>query len=208
MLSRIKTLTTLALAVCTLALTVADASALSGTDSNGGAVNATSASVTFEGSGISIVCPLTVELSLLRGPIAISRGSQWGEVGGVRIGSCTGGSVSGTLGMPWRVTLNDSLPTIMSLTTRNATGLLFTANGVQFNLSVFGGFVNCLYEGNAGWLMPLTHTFSGSATYTGRTLEGLTAVNLSLIRGGFGCPSTGHFNGNFMLATTQTIALA
>jgi hypothetical protein len=189
----------LVVALAAMGVAASSAFAISATVANGGAVNATG-SATFEGGGISIVCPLTLENSLLTGPIAIARGAKIGETTGVRIGSCTGGSVESVLALPWNLTIHDSLPTIASLTTRNATGLLLDINGASFNLSVFGGFVNCLYSGTAGALLTLTHTARESVTYTGSSLRALEAVSLPLIRGGFGCPSSGHFAGTFTLS--------
>ena len=105
------------------------------------------------------------------------------------------------------MTIVDSLPTVSSLTTTNATGLLLSLNGISFNLGVFGGFINCLYRGNAGLLAAMTATSRGASSYTARTLRMLEAVSVPLSRGGLGCPSSGSFRGTFTLRITQTITL-
>ena len=207
MLNKTKFAVALVVALAAMGVAASSAFAISATVANGGAVNATG-TATFEGGGISIVCPLTLENSLLRGPITVARGAQLGETTGVRIGSCTGGSVESVLALPWRLTVNDTLPTIASLTTTNATGVLLNVVNSSFNLSVFGGFVNCLYSGNAGALLTLTHTAAGSSTYTARTLAALRSVEIPLSRGGFGCPANGHFAGTFTLSATQTVTLS
>jgi hypothetical protein len=207
MLKKTKLAVALVVALSAMGILTANAFAVSASVERAGAVNATGSS-TFEGSGISIVCPLTLSNSLLRGPIVVARGNQIGEVTGVTIGACNGGAVESVLNTPWRLTINDSLPTVASLTTRNATGLLLNINGAAFNLSVFGGFVNCLYSGTAGALLTMTHTARESVTYTANSLRALEGVSLPLARGGFGCPANGHFAGTFALSATQTITLS
>lgn len=207
MLKKTKLAVTLVVAFAAMAAFASSAFAITATVSPAGSVNATGTS-TFTGGSTSIRCPLTLGTNLSAGPITLARGARMGEVRSVTIGTCEGGSVESVLALPWSLTLNDTLPTLTSLTTTNATGALLNIVGASFNLSVFGGFVNCLYSGTAGALLTLTHTEAGSSRYTARTLRALESVELSLVRGGFGCPTTGHFAGTFTLATTQTVTLA
>jgi len=208
MLKKTKLAVALVVALAAMGVAASSAFAVSASVERAGAITATSASVSFEGSGITIVCPLTMNLSLLRGPIVVAANNQIGEVTGVTIGACSGGNVSGVLNLNWRVTVNSTTPSIERLTTRNAERLLVNIVGASFNLAVFGGFVNCLYSGSAGAVMPVTHTAAESVTYTARTVEALRSTNIPLSRGGFGCPSNGTFAGNFNLSATQTITLS
>ncbi|MGN6189913.1 MAG: hypothetical protein ACTHOE_13545 [Conexibacter sp.] len=207
MLKKTKFAIALVVALSAIGVAASSASAITASVANAGAVNATG-TATFEGSGLSIVCPLTLRTSLLRGPITLAANAQIGEVSEVTIGSCTGGSVERVLNTPWRLTIRDTLPTLTSLTTRNATGVLVNIVGSAFLLSTFGGALNCLYRGNAGALMPMTHTAPESTTYTARSLEALRATELPLFSGEAFCPRTGHFAGNFTLSAVQTITLA
>lgn len=205
MLKKTKLVVMLAIAAAAMMVAASSASAITANVSRGGAVNATGTS-TFEGSGISIVCPLTLATNLSTGPITVARGNSLGSITGVTIGACTGGSVERVLALPWSLTINDTLPTIERLTTTNATGVLMNINGASFNLSTFGGFLNCLYRGTAGALLTLTPTSAGANTYTARTLRALETVSLPLVSGS-GCPATGHFAGTFTLSAVQTVTL-
>lgn len=207
MLNKTKLAVTLAVAIAAMAVSATSAFAVSASVSPGGAVNATG-TATFTGGSTSISCPLTLANSLRTGPIVVRAGEELGTTTGVTIGTCTGGNVSGVLNTPWTLRVVQSLPREETLTTRNATGLLLSINNSSFNLSIFGGFVNCLYSGNAGALMPLTATAREETRYTARTLRALETVELALHEGGFGCPSAGHFAGTFTLATTQTVTLS
>jgi hypothetical protein len=207
MLKKTKLAVALVVALAAMGVAASSAFAIEAAISRGGAVNATSASVSFEGSGVTIVCPLTMALSL-RTASRVVVNEQIGEVTGVTIGACEGGRVSGVLGTPWRITVNSTLPAIETLTTRNARGVLLNIVNAAFNLSIFGGFVNCLYRGNAGGLMPLTATAREEVRYTASTIDALAGINIPLFEGGFGCPANGHFAGRFTLAATQTVTLS
>jgi len=204
MLKKTKLAIGLVVALSAMAVAASSAFALSASVSAGGAVSAT-ATATFEGSGISIICPLTMRESLLTGPIVIAANNQIGEVTEVSINRarCSGGNVSGVLGLPWRLTINSWTPE--PLERENARTLLVNIVGSAFNLEIFGGFVNCLYSGNAGGSLPLTRI--GTGRYTARTIEALSSIELPL-HSGSGCPARGHFAGTFTLSATQTVTLA
>ncbi|MGN6189914.1 MAG: hypothetical protein ACTHOE_13550 [Conexibacter sp.] len=205
--TKLKVAVTLAVTLATMGLAVDNAAAVTASIANAGAVALTGA-LTFEGSGLSIACPLTLNRSLLRGPITVVRGAQIGEVTEVRIGACSSGSIERVLNLPWRLTINDFLPTITSLTTTNATGMLVNIVGFAINFSVLGFALNCLYRGTLGLLFPLTHTAAGSNTYTMRSAEFLRAVEIPLFSGEPSCPTAIHASGRFTLSTVQTVTLS
>ena len=207
MLKKTKLAVALVVALSAMGIAASSASAITASVSPAGTQNVTSSAVTFGGSGISIICELTLRTSLLGGPITVARGAQIGEVTEVRWANCSGGTVERVLSLNWRLTIGDTLPTVASLTTRNATGILLIIQGASFNLSAFGGFVNCLYRGNPGALMALTHTARESTTYTGSSLVALSEIRLPFVSGSGLCPRTGTFSGTFSIAT-QTITLA
>jgi len=170
----------------------------------GGSITATSSALTFEGSGISVICPVTLNGTLSRESIELTANRQIGSITEVSIRrtSCSGGSVSGVLSLPWSMTLNTTLGTAPN----ELTGLLVNVVGSSFNLEIFGGFINCLYSGTGGALLGLTTTET-PGTYRIGTLSALRAVELPL-HSGAGCPARGHFTGSFTLATTQRVAVS
>jgi hypothetical protein len=206
MLKKTKLAIALVVALSAMGVAASSAFAVSASVSAGGAVNAT-ATATFEGGGISIICPLTMRETLLTGPIAVAANNQIGEVTEVRIARerCSGGNVSGVLGLPWRLTINRTEPAIETLERENARLLLVNVVGASFNLEIFGGFINCLYTGTAGGSILLTRT--GAGTYTARTIVALPSIELPL-HSGSGCPSSGHFSATFTLSAVQTITLS
>jgi hypothetical protein len=200
---RIRLALALAAATAAAALSASSAFALSATVEAGGAVSATGI-VTFEGSGISTSCPMTLRLSLLRGPITLAAGNQIGEVTEVSINRarCSGGSIASVLSLPWRIVINEPLPS--PIEPENARGLLVNFVRWSFTLEIFGGFINCLYSGNAGALIPLTRV--GAALYTFRMFRMLETIELPLISGS-GCPARVHISGTFTLSATQTMSI-
>jgi hypothetical protein len=161
--------------------------------------------LTFTGGSISIRCNLTLNGSLLRGPIRTESTSQLGEITEVNIAreTCEGGRIAGVLNVPWTMTLTQTLGTAPNA----LTGLLFTIHDLQFLVDALGGFVNCLYRGNAGALLALS-AIARTSPQQYRT-GNITALNssLSLASGGFGCPSSGSMAGTFSI-TAQTITVS
>jgi hypothetical protein len=201
-----KLLLTTAVALVAMFAVAGSASASEATVSPAGGIAApSSGQLTFTGGSISIRCNVTLNGSLLRGPIRTESTSQIGEVTEVTIAreTCSGGTVEGVLNVPWTMTLTQTLGTAPNA----ITGLLFTINNAQFLLSVFGGFIDCLYAGNAGALLALSAIARTSPQqYRTGTISALNS-SLSLSSGGFGCPSSGSMTGTFTV-TAQTITVS
>jgi hypothetical protein len=202
MLNYGKLFMTTAVALVAMFTVAGSAMASEATVSPAGAISAPSTGQTTFTSSFSTRCNLTLNGSLLRGPIRTESTSQIGEVTEVTIAreTCEGGTVEGVLNVPWRMTLTQTLGTAPNA----ITGLLLTINNVQFLLSVFGGFVDCLYEGDVGALLVLSALRTAGTYRTGN----IAALNssLSLASGGFGCPSSGSMSGTFTV-TAQTITV-
>jgi hypothetical protein len=167
-----------------------------------GAVNL--GKLSFTGGGITVRCNLTIQSTLARGPIELARGRTFGRTFEVKIAECEGGQVSAPLlNLPWTLTIESILGTIPSA----ITGLLFTLQRASFNLSVFGGFVNCLYEGPQGALLAMTAVAGTREPWRYQNgLITMLATRLPLIRGGFGCPSEGTMSGT-IFPTGETISV-
>jgi len=102
-------------------------------------IRATSSALTFRANEVSIVCAVTLDLTL--GGERIGAGTTAGSVtaGTVNEAGCTGGRVrllSGTL--PWPVRLVSFTQGIVTLQIEGLSGLVDAA----------GGLVRCLYRGN------------------------------------------------------------
>jgi hypothetical protein len=186
-----------ALALVALTAAAGSATAASFTISPGGAASAVSnGKVTFTAGETTIACNLTLSLELNRTAITKTAGNSVGSVTRVTWANCEGGEVAAVLNVPWAVTYQSISGTLPEGVT--ATGLQVT--NAQFQLSVFGGFANCLYAGNQPASLGLSR-ISG-ATYRSGTLS-ITPTSLAL-RSGFGCPSSGTMRGTFTL-TAQTV---
>jgi len=214
-----------ALALVAFAASAGSASAARSIEiSPGGTVTQVSLGlVTFVSGETSITCNLTLRIELVRGLVGPALLIRIGQVTDVRWEGCSGGTVERVLGLPWDVALVSQLLTEGAREERCETvGVLISAapyNRVcgakieilraQFRLSVFGGFVRCLYAGNVRALMTLTRIASDETQATYRM--GLLLIlpnSLPLVEGGFGCPATGEMRGTFGAATpAQTIKL-
>jgi hypothetical protein len=194
---------TAAMALVALFAATGVASAANATVEPGGAISSVSlGKVSFSGSGITIRCNLTLNGSLARGPIELLRGRTLGSIREVLIRECEGGNVSAILNLPYTITIETILGTIPSA----ITGLLFTLPRAAFNLSVFGGFVNCLYEGTQGALLGLTAVAGTREPWRYTTGLITTLASRLPLRSGSGCPPEGTMNGTFSL-TRQTISV-
>jgi hypothetical protein len=201
-MSKIKLVLTAAIAFVAMAFSVSTASAYDASVSPAGAYTATSSTLTFSDGGgvIRIICPVTLTGSLNAGPITIAAGNSIGNISGVRIGTCAGGSAVALVANPWNLTINNVRGTLPNA----ATGLEFDVNGAAFELTVriLGISVRCLYGGTAGALLG----FTGANPYTtgGITVLGNTVPRVS---GSGVCPSSGRLNGSFALSPAQTVTV-
>lgn len=214
-----------ALALTAFAASAGSASAASGVRiTPGGAITQTSqGKVTFQAGETRIECNLTLTGRLETALVRFVRGTltRLGQITRVDWRECVGGEVERVLNLPWNIALN----TILENEPRNCTrvnepflapyntacGALIVILGPQFQLSIFGGFVRCLYGSAAervGALLPLTRTGDNGreATYTMGLLTIL--ANSFRLTSGFGCPATGEMRGRFNEASPrQTLTL-
>jgi hypothetical protein len=197
-----------ALAVVASGVAASSAAALDMTiDPAGRVVTASNGKLTF-GEAVSIQCNVTLKATLAATSIAVTSGAHVGEVSEVSIRNCEGGSVSGVLGLPWEITIDAPLETEPEAEPRNLTGMLFELRDVAFNLSIFGGFVNCLYRGDTAGLAELIPTGEGETTYTANAIASLGEVFVPFERGSGFCPEDGAFTGEFTVNPEQTYAFS
>jgi hypothetical protein len=197
---KLKLLFTAAIAlVAFAALSTSAGAATAEIDPAGAIASESNGRLTF-GSSPTIQCNVTLN-GTLASSVELSVGRRLGEVTEVRIRECAGGSVSAILSPPWEMTISAILGTAPD----NLTGLLFAIDGAAFNLSVFGGFVNCLYIGDAGALLNAVDT--GRNTYSTGTIDALEEVQLPRGGGGGLCPDEGGFAGEFDV-TSQRIVVS
>ena len=187
-----------ALALVALAAAATTATAASLQASPGGAITATSlGKLSFVAGEVRIECNLTMRGNLLTTAISKTAGTKMGEITSVTWANCVGGEVAAVLSLPWTLayrSISGTLPEAVS-------AVNFTINNSSFQLSTFGGFVNCLYAGNSEASQALTHR--EGAVYTSGLVRSLENA-LTLREGGFGCPETGRMRGTFS-QTAQTI---
>jgi hypothetical protein len=149
--------------------------------------------LTFGEGSTTVQCEVTLNGTVSSALLAKVVGTQFGSITQVLINEagCSGGSIepAGVLNLPWRLTYQSITGTLPSA----VTAILFFVERAQFNLEIFGGFANCLYEGNSGASMAVT----GTNPYTSGRITALTSTTLRLIRGGFGCPTRGSMTGRF-----------
>jgi hypothetical protein len=195
-----------ALALVALFAVAASASAAhNATISPGGEISTpSSGKVTFRAGEISIACSLTLSGTLARAIANLERPEERQSLGSVRSVSwreCSGGEVAGVLGTPWNILYTGETGTLPNA----VTAVSFSIQNAQFQLSVFGGFVNCLYAGEAPVSMVTTATRT-AGTYT----SGLISTVESAFRkvSGSLCPESGTMTGRFTLSPTQTIVVS
>ena len=193
-----------AVALVALAASSATAGAFTVSNSPAGAIAAASlGALTFSG-GATIRCPVTLNGSLLAGPITIAAGERIGSITEVRIGTCEGGSVRRVLvesGSAWPIQIN-SVPSGLPNSVSSVQILVVNS---KFDLSTFGGFVECLYEGSAPASLAVSTTRTAGVYTTG--LETVLTNSERFISGNNLCPSSGSFAGSFGL-TRQTLTVS
>jgi len=137
--------------------------------------------VTFEGSGISTACAITLTTTF-NSSIAVSAGTTAGSDSGMSWRSCTGGEIRAVLGTPWTIAYSSLSGTTPEAITR----ALVNVREFALQFSVFGGFVNCLYKGE----LAIGLNLSGSDDYSVSSASLLSTATLPLFSGP--CPSTIH----------------
>jgi len=165
-----------------------------------GAITATSLGKVTFGASPRIECNLTLAGSLASGPIELTAGRVFGSISEVRWASCSGGSVSRVLGLPWTVSyagLSGSLE-------RGVSAFRFELGTVAFQLSTFFEIVNCLYAGAVGVSAAVGPSENGVDWRTG-LLTLARESRLAFVSGSELCPAEGAFAGTLSLAPTQTI---
>lgn len=171
--------------------------------SPGGEISASGSNVTFSSGRIAIVCDLTLDGSLATSVSNVEEDSNQdlGEVTEVSWASCEGGEVRAVLGLEWNISFdgaNGTLPNEVS-------SIDFSIDDAEFQLAVFGGFINCLYSGNAVVEMDVNPTRT-AGVYTSSTIS-TTGSTYGLVSGSL-CPSTGSMTGAFSMSPTQTITVS
>jgi hypothetical protein len=188
-----------ATALLVLALAVPTAGAATAEVDPAGPMTAPSIGRIVVGPGTECAITLT---GTLAAAVEVAPGAQFGSVTEVEIENCVGGTVTGVLGLPWRLTVGEILPFGQGpINPSMVTGLLFNIATAAFNVNV-SGLVNCLYAGTAGALLATTQT--GTTTYTTGSLDALETIRVPFVRGIFACPRTASIEGSFALST-QTI---
>jgi hypothetical protein len=190
------------LAVLAVLVPATAASAFRGTFSPAGAmVQASLGALTFEG-GISITCNVTY-FGALSTRFNFLANETVGTVLEAIWSRCTGGE-AWTLEpvAPWSLTLN-SVPSGLP----NELGSMeVRIHGFQAEFSVFGGFIRCYYRGDVPVTLALSRTRTASVYTTG--LATVLTNSLSLLEGGFGCPSRISVRGTLGLSPWQTLTVS
>jgi hypothetical protein len=193
-----------AVALVALAAVTATASAFEASVSGGESIASSSlGKLTFEGP-ISIECGVTLRGALLSGPIGISAGARIGSISAVQIASCEGGRVRAALveeGSPWDIQIG-SVPAGLP---NEVEALEIVVKQSKFQLSIFGEFINCLYQGDAPSSLEALHFRGGGENEYKAGLAAVLANSESLVSGGFGCPSRGSFSGSFALSPAEVV---
>jgi hypothetical protein len=187
-----------ALALVALLAATGSAAAFTASVSPAGEITSTTSSAEFIGGSTTIRCPLTLRGSL-NSSVTLTEGQSLGSITRVEIGTCSGGNSVTVLNLPWTLPYTSTEGTLPN----EATEVNFNVRGASFNLGLFGNFVNCLYSGN----QPSILTVSGTNPYTSGTIS-TEPTSLPLIRGGFGCPSTGRMRATFSLSPSQRITVS
>jgi len=186
------------LALAALLAVAGSAAAFTATVSPAGSITSTTPTAEFIGGSTTIRCALTLRGSL-NASVTLIAGASLGSISRIEVGTCSGGSEVTILGLPYDLPYQGSEGTLPN----EVTEVNFNVRGVSFNLGLFGGFVNCLYSGN----QPSILNVAGSNPYTTETIE-TEPISLRLLRGGFGCPSTGRMRATFNLSPSQRITVS
>jgi hypothetical protein len=188
-----------ALALVALLATSAMASAFTATVSPSGSItSASSGKVRFVGGSTTIECNLTLRGSL-NSSVTLTAGQSLGRISAVEIANCSGGNSVTVLNLPWTLEYTESEGELPN----EVTGVDFKVKNSSFNLGIFGGFINCLYQGDEPSILSVT----GTNPYTSGTISTDGTHRIPLHSGG-GCPSTGTMTGTFGLSPSQEIRVA
>lgn len=187
------------MALVALMVATATASAFTAAVSPGGAISSASeGKVRFKGGSTTIECNLTLRGSL-NSSVTLTAGQPLGRISGVEIANCSGGNSVTVLNLEWTLEYTGTegeLPNEVS-------GVNFKVKNASFNLGLFGGFINCLYQGDEPSILNVT----GTNPYTSSTIRTNGTATIPL-HSGSGCPSTGTMTGTFRLAPSQEIRVS
>jgi hypothetical protein len=185
-------------ALVALMATAATAAAFTASVSPAGAIRSPSVGkVRFTGGSITIECNLTLRGNL-NSSVTLTAGQSLGRVSGVEIANCSGGGEVSVLNLEWTLEYTGTegeLPNEVS-------GVNFKVKNASFNLGLFGGFVNCLYQGDEPSILNVT----GTNPYRSGTIR--TSSTGIPLHSGSGCPSSGRMTGTFNLEPSQEIRVS
>lgn len=193
-----RTLLICAVAIAAAAALTATASAFTATLSPAGAITAPSlGTVSFVSGETVINCNYTLRGELNRS-FAMTAGTTIGRITGVTARECNNGATATILGLPYTIVFLGFAGTLPD----NAGSIEVAIQRFSHNLSLFGGFVNCLYTGELQWNVPLVDT----GTNTDRTeLATIVPTRFRKVSGA-GCANEEEIEGQFALPT-QTVTI-
>lgn len=185
-----------ALALASIGVAAGPAVAFTAVFSPGGEITMTSlGNVTIFGNVVDTECNLTLR-GIFNRVITLTRGESLGQISSFVTRECESGTGVTPLVLNWAIRYREATGVLPDNGTR------FTATiEMAFNISIFGGFVNCLYSGPVDASIPLTDT--GTNTYRTGLVEFLSSA-LRLIRGS--CAAVTELRGVLAL-TTQTVTI-
>jgi len=191
--------------VALLSVTASAFAAHNATIRNAGEIaTASSGKVTFRAGEISIECNLTLSGTLAGTISNLERPEErqsLGSIRGVAWRECAGGEVSSVLNTPWNILYTGETGAMPN----SVTSVQFTIQNAQFLLSTFGGFVRCLYAGEAPVTMAATATRT-AGTYTSGLIR-TTESSFAKVSGAL-CPEAGRMTGSFNMTPVQTITVS
>jgi len=186
--------------IAALALT-SQAGAITATFERAGAITSASLGKLTFGPEPILRCNYTLN-GEVQSPVTLAVGTQIGTVTEVRPpSSCEGGSGFTFLRLPWRLVIN----ALLGRATDEFTGFLVEIQNMSFNISVYGGIVNCLYGTTGGMLLSWTHIDTDS--YVSGLFRMLEQTSLSYVSGSRLCPLSGSFSGTLGLTPQITMRL-
>ena len=188
-----------ALSLLALVASAGTASAFTAAVEPAGTISSVSeGKVIFASGSTRIECNLTLRGSL-NSRVTLTAGQSLGTITGVEARECSAGATVTVLATPWTLEYTSTEGTLPNA----ATAVNFNVLRAAFRLSLFGGFINCLYEGN----QPSILSVSGTNPYTSGVIT-IEPVSLPR-RAGSGCPATGSMSGTFRgLSPSQRITVS
>lgn len=147
-------------------------------------------SARVSGAGTTIACPLTIEGSMHSRTITKTPGLLIGQYITIRwdTSSCTGGTITALTATPYHLTYKTFTGTLPLFG-----GIKADVVGLGFEITLFGGFIHCLYRSTAA--APATGTFNvdSRGVVTGyRADEG---ASIPLASGAGVCPASVTISG-------------